>query len=909
MSLGITLSWRARSHRTGVSGISLIPRGPRRWSRAPSAQLSLSHRCIQATSGIRSCNFAATSSSASATSLTENAIERATPGTISKAAGERPAIDAVSHPLGRHKDEKGGFSGADRASKTGTNNTQPKTSTGKSTTTTTTVRTPINELTKLRSRRVDRRHPTKADTTTRKQKDGKVALSKIPKIIAIPGQQDSVLVAPAIQYKSPRETRASIQRYQEGVAGQLRFEAVRRIKAAPLTNWRSILDVLRLRTRPVRGPWQERGRKIWVGKDLGDKLLYGVDHTIWDIQEKTRCHIELRRPSDEDGDGEVYLLLSGDDEALDHATEKISQLATTTGSTLSIEGAIGSKVSGNGAARSASTKGETFWMASRNDLRPGHVPGYRLKKRYEEIPKPREWTPQTFESYIQAITKGSLSPRLKSSLYGSGVTADAAALALVHAAFDDPATKDAQSIRAFKQALHFMESRGHSYCNHARDLFNRMAKLGFPMDTGVFNIMLAGSVKVKDLRNFDETLRLMIRHGYLPNTQTWELFLQLLENDQVRRHVIQIMHSLGLLLDPNTVRLIAKELVVNDVRQFYQERDGRGGGLEEFLQSQNAKYGRNWFSRSAMNKITNELGRMGHLESCGELLDFQAQSPTTFPTTLTINSILYHARSQRTAAPAIVALAKAHKYKIDLDEQTYHELFNLAFRLRKPNMMGLVWRFACLEGKTTWYMRNRVASLMTASGGPVGKEAPTTEEKDLTPEKGALSPGEIADLPPLPSFHQEDMLTYLSRFPRMRVGARIAAKLFERYEGWSPVEPLHEILDRAWKSDNAIYAETRAAEQSAGEQSDVPKRRITMPGIPLVLQRRKWNCKTDEERRERIRLEMTVSHLTRAVRRLPSKQYYDRPVDQLSRKLAAKAAGIVGPATDGPRDASPGRSK
>ncbi|GKT68075.1 pentatricopeptide repeat domain-containing protein [Colletotrichum tofieldiae] len=663
--------------------------------------------------------------------------------------------------------------------------------------------------------------------------------NKPPKKTAVaPIQHDSVLVAPAIRYNSLRETRTSFQRASQSVTRQLRLQAIRQIKNQPLTNWRATLDILRLRTRPLRGPWQIRARKISVGPDLGNKLLYEVDRTIWDIHEQTRCHIELRWPEDSNGrasrDG-IYLLLSGDEEALEHAIEEISRLAAQTNSRISIEGAIGSKVSTTKPEESAPSTVETLWESSVESQRPDYAPEYTSYQPHHKILKPREWTPQTFLAYVTAITNARLPERLASEFYGSGTTANEAAIALLNAAFTDKSASKAHSGRAFKKALHFMELRGHSHRNHAREFFKKRLKSSPPIDTGTFNILLAGNVKVKDLYNFDSILKLMIRHGCLPNAQTWSLFLQLMESEHVRRHAIQIMHSLGLLLDPIAIRLIAKELVVYDIHHV---RD-TWPGIREFLQSQDAKYGRCWVSKAAMNKIMNELGRLGNLASCLDLFDIMAELPSTTPTTLTLNTVLYHARSQRNFALSTAILRRAHELNIALDEQSYHELFSLAFRLRKPNAMGFIWRYACLEGKTSWHMRTRVSDLMDQSPG---RGATKTDGKRTA-----------ADFPALPSFDQKDM----EPFKRKNSGAWVARLMYERFKGWRPEEPLHKLLEASWEVDNRINQAVKQAKQ----QSQQP-RKITVPGKSLSLRRKAWT--SDLEWSERLHVDMTVTHLAPA---------------------------------------------
>ncbi|GKT60367.1 meiotically up-regulated 65 protein [Colletotrichum tofieldiae] len=466
---------------------------------------------------------------------------------------------------------------------------------------------------------------------------------------------------------------------------------------------------------------------------------------------------------------------------------------------------------------------------------PRLCPEYTSYQPHHKILKPREWTPQTFLAYVTAITNARLPERLASEFYGSGTTANEAAIALLNAAFTDKSASKAHSGRAFKKALHFMELRGHSHRNHAREFFKKRLKSSPPIDTGTFNILLAGNVKVKDLYNFDSILKLMIRHGCLPNAQTWSLFLQLMESEHVRRHAIQIMHSLGLLLDPIAIRLIAKELVVYDIHHV---RD-TWPGIREFLQSQDAKYGRCWVSKAAMNKIMNELGRLGNLASCLDLFDIMAELPSTTPTTLTLNTVLYHARSQRNFALSTAILRRAHELNIALDEQSYHELFSLAFRLRKPNAMGFIWRYACLEGKTSWHMRTRVSDLMDQSPG---RGATKTDGKRTA-----------ADFPALPSFDQKDM----EPFKRKNSGAWVARLMYERFKGWRPEEPLHKLLEASWEVDNRINQAVKQAKQ----QSQQP-RKITVPGKSLSLRRKAWT--SDLEWSERLHVDMTVTHLAPA---------------------------------------------
>ncbi|KAG7074526.1 meiotically up-regulated 65 protein [Colletotrichum scovillei] len=635
-------------------------------------------------------------------------------------------------------------------------------------------------------------------------------------------QHDSILVTPTIRYQPQRESRASVQRFHQSITRQIWLETVRQVKKGSFSNWRNTLDLLRRQTRPVKGPWQRNVRKITVGVELAYTLLHDVDQTIWDIHEQTRCHIEMRWPKDKEGTlSEVgYLFLSGDEDALEHASREISRLAARADSTISIEGAIGSNFSTTRRDEVAGAKNETVWKSSEAEQRPAYMREYSHKHKYESIPKPKEWTPDSFLAYITAITNARITTHDKYKMYGAGPAADNAALKLLFSAFTDESSRHARSRRAFKQALRFIELRGNAYRNHARDLFQSQRDAPFSMDTGVFNIMLENCAKLKDLRNFHGVLGMMISYGCQPNAKTWALYMEMIESKQIIQHVLRLMHSLGLLLDPGVVPLVTKQLVTEDIRKL----EHNWPGIRSFLETLTAKYGTGWSSRPVMHAIMNELGRMGNFASCCDLWDIMAESRNTFPTTLTLNTMLQHAKTQRHLIFATAALEKAHKHFVAMNEQSYHILFFLAFRLDRPNAMGVIWRYACIAGRTSSDMRNQISNWRYG----------------VNPEnvlQHAIEPNAKAHAAPsaLPTWFDQDVTG-----PNQVNGARISKATHEyfREHKMRPWYPLHQLLSWAWEADGKIIAAVKKAKrQSLQHSPPMPLRTVTTPGIMVMYQR------------------------------------------------------------------------
>ncbi|KAK2755288.1 pentatricopeptide repeat domain-containing protein [Colletotrichum kahawae] len=893
MSLGIAQAWRARSYRTGVSGISLIPRGPPRWSRAPIAQpLPPSYRWIHAASGAAvKPNLDDTIPSSDSKEAGE-IIDRKTSDPAADVTEAAPVVEAGTlAPKGRTEEKFQNKSG-DRAFDTLVRDgilSEPNVPHGLFSTRDAntqkglpTQNVPINtSQSGIWRRTTDRRHsPLENGPKGVEQK----ARGRRGSTSPVQRKHESVLVESPIGYKPPRETMSSLNRHHRSLTRQSRLETIREIKKEPVGNWRSILEVLRRWTRPIKGPWQECARRISVCEEVAMALLYNPDQTIWDIHERTRCHIQLhwvpwnKLKGEKSPSARPFLLLSGDDRAMANAVAEVRRVAGNGNSSSELAVTSNSpQTPGPGSMPST-----TVWSSLYKAQRPSRINTYTLEAPFEKIPKPITWTPQTFEAYITAIAKAKLSPRLAQRFYGSGVGAMTAAFDLLCNTFKDVTARHALSTRAFKVALQAVEVHGHSYRHHARDLFRSMCNMGVPLDTEVFNILLKGTTVVKDLGNFDRVVSLMVGNGCAPNIDTWCLVLSMMQDWQVRRHIIKTMDVCGMLVEPGGPQRIAKELAVWDVRQHQPEWTG----IKDFLQAQEGRYGRKWATLSAVNKILVEIGRMGHLDDALEFLDIMRNTCDIRPSTLSINILVYHARLQRKPEAAIPALRRAHEWQIPLDETIYHELFKLMTVLRKPNMMGIVWRYAALNGTTSWDMRRDVSELMMRTGTfQSGDNVAATQDPPAVTV----------------TFHEESMTRHLeATLNPLKRAAKISNLLYGWNEGWEPALPLYEILEKAWVADNKIYQEIKEADRQKKQQQAISAdsgagpaplpgaatpsgspnpvdvgtlaeptaptpatpptiHRVTKRGIPIVLERK---CTEDRGEAERRTLEMTLTHIS-----------------------------------------------
>ncbi|KIH94208.1 hypothetical protein SPBR_05565 [Sporothrix brasiliensis 5110] len=293
-----------------------------------------------------------------------------------------------------------------------------------------------------------------------------------------------------------------------------------------------------------------------------------------------------------------------------------------------------------------------------------------------EIPRPEVWTRESFVRYVAALVNGRPPAHLAPQLYpqssswsrrqstenddergnhadGQAQGQDTFATAdsnpvlnshdrtvadLLHSLFDDDAVRDVLSLSAFKLALAFLSKHGETYRPEARALFVRAERLRLRMDTDTFNILLASVVKTQDLRNFSSTLALMENRGHMPNLTTWVLFLQLFESEEVKRHILHAMQARGGLLDsPEARQCIAQEMAEYDVlraiaehrqeqrekreqNQIYNDDYNPAAFFDGFMASQAERYGSDWLTRPAANRILEVFASHSRFAECQEML-------------------------------------------------------------------------------------------------------------------------------------------------------------------------------------------------------------------------------------------------------------------------------------------------
>ncbi|KAK4249303.1 hypothetical protein C7999DRAFT_12850 [Corynascus novoguineensis] len=511
----------------------------------------------------------------------------------------------------------------------------------------------------------------------------------------------SVVVKPVIQYPHKRENREALLKHHRAYTQQLRLEQ-RRPPGARTGDWRAALNKL-IKWTP---PHERHGRiKVVIPKHSVALLLSDHERNLWNIKSRTECDMTLYRPADEAAPFDPYVILSGQPTAMTAAVDdilKVSKGVTVVNLDEFLKTGVESSQAGQpptqGLNDSAFAPTKILPHQMSVSCRP-----YRLNVRADQIPRPSEWTVEAFQQYTAALVMGNLDARRARQLYRDGETHKETVVRQLHAAFYDPAASTAVSLPALKLALRYLTAAGATHLKDAQSLFDRAEELGLRVNTDTYNLIAEMSVKSKNLPAFDSTVSQMVRHGYKPNLRTWLLFLRLVEAEEVRRYILQAMDTKTFFSDPAALNGVAGIMADHDAYRAVQQ----GQSFDDFIAGLRELYGPEWqLTLRAANRYLDVFGQHSKFNEMRQLVGYMFASEQSKPTTISLNTVITRCKHQRKVDPAVdlVRMFNEHGYDV-ADRTTFHLLYELARKTRKPHLLGAVWRYAHRVGMTNHRMQ------------------------------------------------------------------------------------------------------------------------------------------------------------------------------------------------------------
>ncbi|KAG0652371.1 hypothetical protein D0Z07_1041 [Hyphodiscus hymeniophilus] len=583
-------------------------------------------------------------------------------------------------------------------------------------------------------------------------------------------------------------------------------------------DWRIIMGDLRKGT-PWHPKWFDKAVSISVPASANGKLLRGIDDNIWDIAGRYDCSVTLGKPDEETGEYNEFIL-SG------------SGLAISKTAAEAIRIAPGSKVKNVPQSQTSvdsSTSTTKPAIDSKGALNPSlryvksETNGMKSAVRAEDVPKPVEWTIDSFADYVDRLTSMQMSNHKHHLLYKAGEEHVKVVTKILRGVFTDPECKSSLSRTAFKTALDYFVKT--SNIADARAIFVLMDMMGTQMDPEAFNILLRGAAKKEDLHNFHFILHLMLRRGVSPNGWTWVAFLMANNDSRIKKYIVAEMEAKGLLAHPAVLRKVCQELVIQEVNASLD----LGQSQDEFLKHMDSCYGKDWLTVDTGNRILQALGARSLISRCWEFLQVMASRFVNIDH-VSINTILNHCKQQANAVGAIdIMRVLPTLIPYEPDSHTYHALFEIAWRKRSHNLARVVWKYACLNAATTSRMRMLVAqSLANAAGTP---EPESSQSKRWRQQAGFVISNDVFEHPlswrgPVDcsngvdadnSNEQESRPGLRQALSRQAVTEHLERD-YNIFRTWKPARPFGEELMKAWELDRTWQRERMRTVE--GEQLD-----------------------------------------------------------------------------------------
>lgn len=332
---------------------------------------------------------------------------------------------------------------------------------------------------------------------------------------------------------------------------------------------------------------------------------------------------------------------------------------------------------------------------------------YQLCLRADLIRQPETWTKANLEQYVAKLVYAEVPRPLYS---GQEMNHQETVASILVGLFQSPYTRPALSLRALDLALNFLTRRGIAFRHAAHTIFNLAELAHVPIDTATYNIMLRGCCVSGDLDDFQNMLQRMIKKGHRPDSRTWLELLYIVQDLHLKNLILASMKKKGLNRIQSTLVKAGSHLAPIELEASMKSINQ---DLAPFIARQDAIYeGPRWLDTLALNKMLEICGRHGRYDLSYQLLDLVAQGDRGKPDHISINTMLTHVRSAKDVH-FILQTMRQRWGDIKLDEIAFHLLFERCWKLRGPNQLRVVWRYACYAREAGSKMRAKMTRVLT----------------------------------------------------------------------------------------------------------------------------------------------------------------------------------------------------
>jgi len=572
----------------------------------------------------------------------------------------------------------------------------------------------------------------------------------------------AVLVKPAGNAPSQAETRRSHRKHVNSVRTQSLHDIKSVVGGKPDFQWHEAFALLAKHTADSREVLRFR---VTIGRvaaaQVRNRLLTGLDSNVWQISRRYQSIIHVEEVAD---DGVLALGLSGSKTAVRQSLLELlrvagqvtalrvhnSELRAALAKDWEEKNATTARVKLLGIGDSA-VEDATLTLADRSSaarlalrnvaedtttvldettaMSTKKHKYYKLDRPASAIGTPTLWTKHSFEEYIVALTHGQVPPENHNSFYGSGPSHQEVVAALLVRAFTSAETRPAISLSAVKLALAYLQKRGPGFRRANEQIFAQIDLQDLPADAETYDILLVGAARWGDSRSYMSVLKTMVRKGFRPQATAWLAFFEMTHDRNHKHKILAGMRRKGFdrmrpIYNQMARRQALLALETQLARQAKASREGEAKSyhIGAFVQEQDRQHGQAWLDTMTLNKMLEVLGTGLEFDACKHLLAIAQKEQRVMPDVVTLNTMITHIRDISEWIGVMETLLSRHP-RLAPDEITYHKLFSIAWRLNKPNMMAVIWRYATIAKLAPSKMNSRLNSLFAREANDLGSAA------------------------------------------------------------------------------------------------------------------------------------------------------------------------------------------
>ncbi|KAL5338649.1 hypothetical protein BJX70DRAFT_398399 [Aspergillus crustosus] len=263
------------------------------------------------------------------------------------------------------------------------------------------------------------------------------------------------------------------------------------------------------------------------------------------------------------------------------------------------------------------------------------------------------------------------------------------------------------STAALNTAISYLLGRGR--LEDAGRLLSRAAHVA-TVDT--CNIYLSKLAQRQQLIQFGHVLKRMILQRIQPNVDTWIAFLDCLISSSSKAKVIDLMKKKGYLDNPYA----ARRVLYSTIQEVFLAHLKQGKSVDEFLERISMSTGKlNWFTGPLIKHMFIVTVQLEDVTATDRLLKFCKENRLFFTSQAVGPLISLHKHNTFAALDYVFQCLDADT---SLPWEIYEQLFFHAYRGQHYNICRVLWRYACMQRRTTDPIRNKVLFHLSQNTAP-----------------------------------------------------------------------------------------------------------------------------------------------------------------------------------------------